>query len=195
MTIETVASARWNRSSFALSLDALQVRQQLIGDHHGIGAGPFGEGHAHSGHTLPVTAPPRRLHPHAVLLRARPDYDRGHVAHVNGAVVAGGQQHQPDIGDAGERLARGDVEHDVVVAHRSGLKRAIGTAHFFDELLEGDAEQGELFRIRLDADLLRIAARDVGQADIVGLYQLRAHFVGQLIKILAGPARGRLRLR
>ena len=88
----------------------------------------------------------------------------------------------------------GDVAHGAVVAHLTGLERAVGVAHLGDQLLQRDAEQRELLRVGLDADLLRIAAGNIGETDIVGLYQFGAQFVGDLIKVLVGVARGRVGL-
>ncbi|MHC2273993.1 hypothetical protein ACVME8_000604 [Bradyrhizobium diazoefficiens] len=61
--------------------------------------------------------------------------------------------------------------------------------------LQRDAEQRQFFRIWLDPDLLRRAARDVGQSDAVDLYELRAQLVGELEQVLVRPAPGRLWLR
>ena len=41
---------------------------------------------------------------------------------------------------------------------------------------------------------LRIAAGNVGQADIVGFHQFGAQLIGKLIEVLVGPARRRFRL-
>ena len=70
------------------------------------------------------------------------------------------------------------------VADPAGLERAIGVAHLGQQLLQRDAIERELFGIGLDADLLRVAARDVGQSDIVDLVQLGAQFRGEFVEIL-----------
>ena len=58
-----------------------------------------------------------------------------------------------------------------------------------DELLQRDAVERQLLRVGLDADLLRTAAGNVGQADVVDLHEFGAQLVGELVQILVGPAR------
>ena len=90
--------------------------------------------------------------------------------------------------EGGEGLATSDIAHGVVIAHAAGLKRAISAAHFVDELLECYAVQRKLFRIGLDANLLRISAGNVGQPDIIGFDQFGLQLVPEFIQVLVGPS-------
>jgi len=83
----------------------------------------------------------------------------------------------------------------VSLSRTEGLERAVGIAHFRDQLLQRDAEQRELRRIGFDTDLLGITAGNIGQPDIVGFHQFGAQLVGKLIEILVGPVRRRFRPR
>ena len=93
-----------------------------------------------------------------------------------------------------KRLAGRDTANDAGVANLSGQERTIGVLHLGDELLQRDAEQRQLFRIRLDPDLLGGAAGDVGQPDAVDLHQFGAQLVGELVEVLVRPAIGRPRV-
>ena len=168
---------------------AVQLRQQVFRHHHRVGAGAFGKSNAHCRYPVPVTAVIRHFHPYPVLLRARADHHAGDVAHIDRAVIARRHQQQADIGNAGQRLAGVDVLHDVVVAHAACQKGAVGLANLLHELLQRDAVERELFRIGLDPDLLRAAARNVGQAHILGLVELELQFACNLINVLLGPPR------
>ena len=57
------------------------------------------------------------------------------------------------------------------------------------------AVKRQLFRVRLDPDLLGRAAGDVAQADIVDLGQLGAQLHRELVEVLVGPALGGFGLR
>src|SRR6266699_6320378 len=61
-------------------------------------------------------------------------------------------------------------------------------SRFGDELLQRDTEERQLVRIGLDADLLRIAAGDVAQPDIVDLGQFGPQLVSEFVEVLIGPA-------
>src|SRR5665647_2620039 len=67
-------------------------------------AGGCGKGDADRGNTVPRTILPRHIHPHAVLLRAWSDDNRGHIADIDWTAIARGDEQEPDIGNAGERL-------------------------------------------------------------------------------------------
>ncbi len=177
------------------ALDALEPRQQILGDHHRIGAGAFGKSDADRGHAMPLALRSRHFHPDTVFLRARTDNHRGHIADIDRTIVARRHQQQTDIGNAAQRLPGGDIAHRIVVANAAGLERAIGAPHLVDELLQRHAIERELLRIGLDADLLGAAARNVGQTDIVGLDQFGLQLFGEFVEVFVGPARRGLRLR
>ena len=173
---------------------AVEPAQQLVRHDDRVRAGALGERQTDRGRPVPGAVRAALVHPDAMLLRARTDHDRGDVAHIDRAIVARGHQQQADVRDAGQGLAGRDRARRAGVAHLAGEERAVGVAHLGDELLQRDAVQRELLGIGLDADLLRAAAGDIGEADIVDLHQLGAQLVGDLIEILVGPALGDLGL-
>ena len=169
--------------------------RNILRDDHRIGARPLGQRQADRGNALPLALAVARIVPDPVLGRVRPDDDGGDVLDVDRPSVPRRNQQQADIGNSRERLPGRDAANDSGVADLSGQERTIGVLHLGDELLQRDAEQRQLLRIRLDPDLLGGAAGDVGQPDAVDLHQFGAQFVGEFVEILVRPAIGGFGLR
>ena len=126
-----------------------------------------------------------------MFLRARADHDRGHVAHIHRAIVARGHEQQPDIGDAGQGLAGGDVtaycpsSRTCPVWNERLASRTLATSCCRVTPRSASFSGSGSTRI-----CLRTAAGNIGQADIFGLHQFGAQLVGELIEVFVGPALG-----
>ncbi len=173
------------------ALETLHPIDDVIGDHHRVRAGALGERQRNGGPLPPLALGVALDLKDVVLDEPAAHHHLGHVAHIDRAAIAGGEQKEPDIGDAGERLARLDLGHLASLAHHPRHEGAVGIAHPGDELLQGHAEEGEFLRIGLDADLFRIVAGDIGEADILGLDELGLQLAGQPREISLLPARRR----
>ena len=176
-------------------LQSFEPARNVLRDHHRVGAGALGQRQADGGNSLPIAFAVARIVPDAVLGRVRSDDDGGDVLDIDRSSVPRRNQQQADIGNSRQGLAGRDAADDAGVADLSGKERAIGILHLGDELLQRDAEQGQLLRIRLDPDLLGAAAGDVGQPDAVDLHHFGAQLVGEFVEILVRPAIGGLGLR
>ena len=76
-------------------------------------------------------------------------------------------------------------------ADRADGKAAIGLARRLDHIAQRYAILAQPGRIGSDPDLLRSAARDEGEADIIDLGNLGAQFCCEVIQRLIGPPAGR----
>ncbi len=82
------------------------------------------------------------------------------------ATVAGGEQDIADLGQGLKRLAGDDGALLRVFAHGADAERPVGALDLGGKLLQGDAIKRELFGIGFDAELLRLFADDIGEADV-----------------------------
>ncbi len=123
------------------------------------------------------------------------DHDMRDILDIDRPPVARSQQQQADIGHALQGLAGDDRDEMVRLVEGPNQHRPVGVFQLVDELAQRDAVEGELFRVGLDADLVRAAADDVGQSDIVDLDQLVLQFLGDLVEAVVVPARCCRRLR
>jgi hypothetical protein len=113
----------------------------------------------------------------------RADDDIRHVLDIDRPAIARSDHQQLDIGDALQCL-RGD-DRDIVVElfESADEKGAIGVFQLVDKLVEGNAVKRQPLRIGLNADLVRAAPDNIGQAHIIDLDQL----VLQLIRLWKSP--------
>ena len=118
----------------------------------------------------------------------------GDITQIDRPVVPRADHQQTDVRHAAQGLSHRDASFDAGIANAAAEERAVGALNLGHQLFQGDTEQGQLFRIRLDADLLGTATGDIGQTDIVHLDQLEAQLFRQRRQIVVGPARRRLRL-
>src|SRR5581483_169293 len=177
------------------ALARIEPVPEVLGPHDRVGAGPLRGGAAHGRHPVPVALVVPRVVPDTVLPRTGPNDHGGNVVDVDRPAVAGGDQQEPDVGYAGQRLPGRDAAGNACLAYLTRQEGAVGVAHLGDQLLQGDAVEGELLRRRLDADLLWTAAGNVGETDVVRLHELGAQLVGELVEILVRPSAGGFRRR
>jgi hypothetical protein len=85
------------------------------------------------------------------------------VLHIDGAPIARGDQQQPDIWHALQRLPGDDRDIVVELIERADQERAVGVFELVDKLIERDAVKRQPFRIGLDPDSVGTAADNVGQ--------------------------------
>jgi len=76
-----------------------------------------------------------------------------------------------------------------VLADGAGDERAVGAGDLVGELLQRNAVERQPFGIGLDADLFRLFADDIGQADIRQLGDLDLELAGDLGQAVGIPAR------
>ena len=150
----------------------------------GVGALSLGDGDCHRGTPLQLAIGEADDRPGAMLGLGGPDRDVSHILDVDRPPVAGRQQQEPDVGHALERLPGEDGKRLAPVAEGADEEGAIGVGEFVDQLAQRDAIDREALRIRLDADLVRAAADDIGRADIVDLGEL-------VLQLLVRPGRAR----
>ena len=215
-TIETVASPKWKSKLVRLlgsrraivagdadlevrgddaAFDGVEAPHHVLRHHDGVGALSLGDGDRHRRTPLQLAIGEAGHGPGAMLRLGGPDRDVSHILDVDGPSVARRQQQEPDVGHALERLPGEDWKRLAPVAEGADEEGAIGVGELVDQLAQRHAIDGEALGIRLDADLVRAAADDIGRADIVDLgefvLQLLRDLEERIVRPLAGAVRPR----
>ena len=173
----------------------VKLLDELGRDIDRIGAGPLGDGDGDGRNAVQLPIRAFGEVPGLQLQRLATHHDVRHVAHVDGAAVAGRKQQQADIGDAVQRLPGHYRQGVIPVADFARHEGAVRRFHLVHELGQRDAIQRKLFGIGLDADLIGRAANKIGKARVIGLGQLDAQVLRQMIKRVRRPSVRRFRLR
>ena len=162
------------------ALDRLETLHGVLGDDDGVRALSLGDGEADR--RAPFESPARvaRHRPGALVELGRTHNDVGDVLDVDGPTVARGQEQEPDVGNALQRLPGDDGNGFAVVAERASQEGPVGVGELVRQLAKGDSVEREALRVRFDPDLARRAADDVGRAHAVDFRQ----FVLQLFRDL-----------
>ncbi len=171
----------------------LEPFQHVIGDRHRICALALGDGERDRRAAPQFAALAARDHPGAMLRFGGADDDIRDILDVNGPSVAGRQEQKADVRHALKRLPGEHRKRLAPVAKRADLERTVGVGDFVDELVQRDAEDRQPFGVRLDADLVRAAADDIGRPDVVDFGEFMAQFLGDLKEPVVSPASRLLR--
>ncbi|GBD41362.1 hypothetical protein HRbin39_00743 [bacterium HR39] len=171
------------------AVEGVEAREQLVGDGDGVRPFALGDGDGHRRKAHEPLVPVGQELPDAVQALAPSHHDVGHVLHVDGSAVAGGDEQEADVGHALQGLAAEDLDGGVALTDPPHQELAVGVAHLLDELLQGDAQKRHALGIGFDADLVGTAADDEGEADVLRLDQLVEDLLGDVVEGVVVPAR------
>ncbi len=166
----------------------LEPLEQLLRHHHRIRPLALGDRDRHRGQGLEMAALTRKQRPHAIERLAAAHHHIGDVLDVDRPPVTGGDEQKTDVGHAAQRLTAEDLDAAPALAQPSHEKLAVGVAHLGDQLFEGHAEKRHALGVRLDADLIRPAADDEGEAHLLGLDELMQQLLGDVVERVVRPA-------
>ena len=166
-----------------------QALDDVLGNNDRIGPLALGDGEGHGrgprpGAFMTVTG----QHPGPRVGRFRTDLDIGDIPDIDGPAITRGQQEKPDIGLALKGLAGNDSPGLVDRGDTPGREGAVGLGNASGQLLQGHAIKRKALRIRLDADLVRPAAGEIGQPDILDRHQGGPQFLGDIVERIVIPA-------
>ena len=177
------------------AFDGVEASHHVLGHRDSVRALSLGDGDRHRGTPLQLAIGEAGHGPGAMLRLGGPDRDVSHVLDVDGPSVARRQQQEPDVGHALERLPGEDWKRLAPFAEGAHEEGAVGVGELVDQLAQRHAIDREALRIRLDADLVRAAADDIGRADIVDLREFVLQLLGDLEKPIVRPSGGAVRPR
>jgi hypothetical protein len=168
-----------------LALEALQLAQHLVGDHHGIGAGTLADGQGHRRH-LVTHALALLRHGMAegkgreTVLMSGTFLDVCDVFQVNGPSLRRPDHDIAQFLDVTER--RGDPQRHLAVGmdQFAGGQHDIGALQHLGDLIQADAHRRQLLRVDPDIDRLGLAADHLAVADVGDVAQLGQHAFGDL---------------
>ena len=99
--------------------------------------------------------------------------DLGDIAHVDGPIVAGGDQEVADLAGTAQGLAGDQGDLFAGVADPASREGGIRAGDLGGELLQSDPIEREPLGVGGDTDHLASLANEVGQADLAGSWRSR----------------------